>query len=362
MTDEVWISEGTLTLPYGTLRTLHTGVSEVRLYSSTFTNSKQVGKRVSLLGREDTLAVNEAMLLREIDHPNIAKVFDVAEVAGADPALVVVEIVMPYYPEGSLLDAISTRGVRYSAAQARDLVVRALRGLAHLHDEHRVLHRDIKPANLFLSSDESLIKIGDFGEAMRMDDQGTGDPLLTPQYWTPPETFVGSRYSTASDLYSMGMTLRELLSGPLPYDDYTREQLAARLARGHCAVLPRHLNFQPHIPASLRRIVRKATRADSGQRYRSADAMIRELLRARFVDWRWPEAGRDRFVWNGSWQDREYRLTARRVRGKGWRARGERLYSSGWRKIPVVSEAAGEDPLTAAAAVFAQIDTQLTRV
>lgn len=233
MSDEgVWVQAGTLTLPYDTLRTLHTGVSEVRLLSSVVTNLKQVGKRVSLLGRENTLAANEVSFLREIDHANVAKVFDIAEVAGSDPLLAEFEIIMPYYENGSLLDCL-VRGERFSIGEARDITVKALRGLAHLHDRHRILHRDVKPANLFRSDDDSLVKIGDFGEAMRMSEDANCEPLLSPQFWTSPETFRGMRYTAASDLYSLGLSFFELLSGPFPYDDYTLDRLATRLKKGH---------------------------------------------------------------------------------------------------------------------------------
>jgi serine/threonine protein kinase len=356
--DGVWVPEGTLTLPYGTLRTLHQGVSEVRLLSSAVLQTKRVGKRISLLGREDTLAVHEALLLQSIEHPNVAKVFDVAEIAGTDPTLSMFEIIMPYYEQGSVLDAMIKSEARFRAAEARDIAVRSLRGIAHLHDQHRILHRDIKPANLFLSNDASLVKVGDLGEAMRMDSAGMADPLLIPQYWSPPETFTGSRYGVTSEIYSMGMALRELLSGPLPYDDYTRETLGERLAEGRCPVLPRHLRFQPHVPEGLRHIVRKATYLDPGRRYQSADEMIGDLLRARFVDWNWPDVVETEFVWQGEWRGSDYRVRCRRVRGT-WRARAERHYAGGWRKIPQAPEVDRRAPLIAAEVVFAQIDKHL---
>ncbi len=362
MSDEgVWVQAGTLTLPYDTLRTLHTGVSEVRLLSSVVTNLKQVGKRVSLLGRENTLAANEVSFLREIDHANVAKVFDIAEVAGSDPLLAEFEIIMPYYENGSLLDCL-VRGERFSIGEARDITVKALRGLAHLHDRHRILHRDVKPANLFRSDDDSLVKIGDFGEAMRMSEDANCEPLLSPQFWTSPETFRGMRYTAASDLYSLGLSFFELLSGPFPYDDYTLDRLATRLKKGHHAVLPRHLQFAPHVPASLRRIVNKSIRTEPNERYQSAEAMIDDLLGARFVDWKWPQDGGGSPTWTGAWRGVGYRVVARHVRGKGWRATGERQYRSGWRRIPGCSDVDAQGAFTAASAMFSLIERQLSRI
>ena len=362
MTTGVWVTAGTLTLPYGTLRTLHEGVSEVRVKQNLHTNLKQVGKRVSLLGREDTLAFNEISFLREIDHSNIARVFDVAEVAGSDPALKEVEIIMPYYEGGSLYDVLA-RGERFSSAQARDISSKALRGLAHLHDHHRILHRDMKPGNLFLADDESLVKIGDFGEAMRMDPSGHSDPLLSPQFWTAPETFSGSRHAVTAEVFSMGMTLREILSGPLPYDEYSREDLAKRLSEGKVAVRPRDLDFAVHTPGSLRRIAQRATHKDPAHRFRSAEEMLDALLGARFVDWDWPVDGPDgEWTCHGRFYGEQLRVTTRPIRSKGWRARAEQLCRSGWRRIRGVQEVTASTASEAASTVFSQIDKHLVRV
>jgi eukaryotic-like serine/threonine-protein kinase len=360
MSDGIWVSVGTLTLPYGTVRTLHEGASEVRLYSCALTQSHRVGKRVSLLGREDNLAANEARFLSSISHRNIAEVFDVAEPAGMDSALNIIEILMPYYERGSVYDAMVQRGERFRPSEARDLTVRALRGLTHLHQKERVLHRDVKPGNLFLTGDDSQIKLGDFGEAMVMDSSGQCDPLLSPQFWTPPEAFIGSRYSVQSELYALGMSMREMLSGPMPHDDYTREDLARRLAVGQHPVKGRDLGFQPHIPESLRRVARKATRRLPVDRYNSAEAMIRDLLHAKFIDWNWPTEVDGELTWSGTGGGDSYRVVARPVRGKGWRARAERHYPSGWRRVPQVPDADSPDPASAAAEALAAMDRQFT--
>lgn len=357
--DGVWVTKRTLTLPYGTLATLHSGVSEVHLRSNVLTGEQRACKQVSLLGREDTVAYNEALLLKGIDHPNVVKVFDVAEVAGSDPALQLLEILMPYYTSGSVMDAMVRRGERFSVGAARDVAVKALRGFACLHDEHRILHRDPKPANLFLAGDETVVKVGDFGEAVMMDDAGTADPLLSPQFWTPPESFRGGRYTVASEIFGMGMSLFELLSGPLPYDDYAREDLGRRLARGWRPVKDDHLRFAPQVPEALRLVVRKAIQIKPQRRYRSAEEMLRALLAARFVDWRWSEGSGDKITWQGECRGRSYRVVARALRGGRWRARPEQLYPSGWRGLYGALAGEDVDPVEAARAAFSQIERHL---
>lgn len=335
MSESVLVTKGTLTLPVGVLTTLHYGVSEVRLYQNVVTGSYQVGKRVSLFGREDTLVVQEAMLLRNIDHDNIADVYDVHEVAGSDDILKMFELMMPYYALGSVFDAHVKRSDHFGLCMSRDVAVGALRGLAHLHERHQVLHRDVKPANLFLSGDLHTVKLGDLGEAMAMDGAGSADPLTTPRFWSAPETFCGERYTVTSEIYSMGLSVHEMLCGPFPYDDYTIDQLSGRLAMGQCAVAPRHRTFPAHVPESLRRIVRKATRRSAGERYVAADQMTNDLLRAAFIDWSWPITNGDGSMeWSGTWDGISYRMSVRPVRNSGWRARGERRYGSGWRRVP----------------------------
>jgi len=356
---DVLVSEGTLTLPYGVVRTLHYGGGEVRLYRNLVTQTRQVGKRISRLGREGTLAANEASLLRSIDHANVAEIYDVAEVAGTDPTLAIIEMTMPFYKRGSLFDA-QARDERFGVLEARDLAFRALRGLAHLHDVHSVLHRDIKSPNLFLAQDASLIKVGDLGEAVRADLDGAGDPLLSPGFWAPPETFRGHRHTVRSEIYSMGVVLGEMLSGPIPYDEYDVETVASRLEKGKCAFLPRHQEFAPHVPDSLRRIVRRARAEDPDRRFPSATEMISSLSRAKFVAWNWPQISANTVEYLGTWSGRLYRVRGRLMRDQNWRFETASRHPSGWRRVHALS-ADGPTWPVAAEQVFRQIDKVLVR-
>ncbi|HET7385085.1 MAG TPA: protein kinase [Nocardioidaceae bacterium] len=354
------VAEGTLTLPYGVVRTLHYGGGEVRLYRNLITQTRQVGKRISRLGREGTLAATEATMLREIDHPNVAEIYDVAEVAGSDPTLAIIEMTMPYYEQGSIFDAME-RGVRFRTSKGRDLAVRGLRGVAHLHDVRHVLHRDLKTPNLLLSGDDSIVKVGDLGEAVRMDVRYEAPPILSAGFWAPPETFTGYPHTVSSDIYSMGISISEILSGPIPYDSYDIETVARRLEAGRPAITPRHAVFAPHVPDSLRRIVRKATRPTPNGRYQSAAEMIAALNRARFVDWAWPTYGDDSVEYRGRWNRQDMRVRGRKMRNGTWRYEMERHYPSGWRGTAAL-RAEGPTREQAAELAFRQIDRVLVRV
>lgn len=317
------VIERTLTLPVGALRTLHAGGCEVRLYRDILTGALSVGKRMDLLGREDNYFVEEAALLHELDHDNITGILQVAEVSSA--SLRLVEIFMPYYPLGDLHDRI--RAAPLTPGKVRHLFVRALRGLHSLSVRHRVAHRDLKPGNLFLDEKTGL-RVGDLGEARRVDLNGAAPALLTPRLWTPPEAFTTNRHTIQSDVYSLGLSLFEALNGPWPDALFDIDRAQARLAKGLRVPGDADLRFRPHVPPPLRRITTKALRRDPAARWPSAADMREALVQARFVDWA-PEADG---AHTGFGRHGRYRVTATKTR-TGWRARCEQPSAGGWRKI-----------------------------
>lgn len=112
-------------------------------------------------------------------------------------------------------------GERFTTHQAIALAQGALLGLGELHERHRVLHRDVKSGNLLITDGVRSLRVGDLGLAGRMDDDGSVPALDNPQLYSPPELVATGRWTRASDLFGMGVVLRELLLGPLPYDSYS---------------------------------------------------------------------------------------------------------------------------------------------
>ncbi|MBL7487968.1 serine/threonine protein kinase [Frankia sp. AgB1.9] len=150
----------------------------------------------------------EAELLASLDHPHIVRIYDCLEVDGLD------FIVMELLSGGTLAarrEALGQRG-----ACAVGLAVAA--ALGHAHDRG-VLHRDIKPSNI-LFDDVGTAKVADFGIARMFTGSGVSGGGLgagTPGYMAP-EQIVGGRLSPATDLYSLGVVLYELLTGAPPFD------------------------------------------------------------------------------------------------------------------------------------------------
>jgi eukaryotic-like serine/threonine-protein kinase len=325
----------TLTLPYESLRTTYGGNSEVRVYRNEITKELQVGKRIDTLGLEDAVATREATLLKQIRHPNVVPVLDVAEVSGYPAPMRTIELIMDWYPRGSLFDAFE-RGERLSIGDARRHASAALLGLAELHDSYRILHRDLKSPNVFLTDDGSLVKVGDLGIAVPMEDDGSAEAYRSAQLFSAPETFVTGRVSVRSDIYQMGLILLELASGPMPYAENPLDEIAARLHRGRPGPRRRDLSLGPYVPRRMRTVIRKATCVDPAGRYGSAREMHDALAAVPLVDWVLTVDEHDRRVWEGraaNLPNRRFRVEAARARrGDGWRLTGQQ-YVSRWQRL-----------------------------
>lgn len=144
--------------------------------------------------------LREARIASRLEHPNLVRVYDIAEVDGL-PAIVM-----------ERLTGRTLAGGRLSLAQARDVAD----GLAYAH-ARGVVHRDLKPANLLLASDET-VKIADFGIARAVEETmvtQAGTVLGTLQYLSP-EQAAGKPVGTEADVYSLGVVLDELLERPQP--------------------------------------------------------------------------------------------------------------------------------------------------
>lgn len=274
--------EKRLVLPFESIQSLSGGINEVRLYRDDLLDVQRVAKRFdrSML---DVTVLPEASTLQAIDHQNVVKISLAARVDGYDPTMDVIEIHTPYYPRGSITDAL-LRSETFAGPEALNVMQSALRGLRELHMAHRVLHRDIKSGNILLDNAPIHAVVADIGVAGRMNENGTAPAVNNPTPYSPPE-FVKQVLTASADLYSMGLVLRELLGGRFAYETITRDGVIARLERGQRALADDVLELPVWAPMRLRRIYQKTIATDPAKRYQNARDMSGELAKVTLANW-----------------------------------------------------------------------------
>ena len=207
---------------------------------------------------------NESKVIAVLDHPNIVKVYDV-NFTGAEQY-----IVMEYIDGITLKQYIEHQGhLRWK--DSVHFVTQILRALSHAH-EHGVIHRDIKSQNIMLLRD-GTIKVMDFGIARfaREDIRTMDDKAIGSVHYISPEQACGEESDEKSDIYSVGVLLYEMLTGRVPFDGETPEQVAMK----HIHQKPIPISkLQPDVPTGLCEIVEKAMQKDKNLRYRSAAEML----------------------------------------------------------------------------------------
>jgi len=212
----------------------------------------------------------EARAAANLSHPNIVTVHDF----GYDQDQLY--IVMEHIPGKDLKTLLRQRG-RYSIEDAVSLMVQACAGVGYAH-RAGLVHCDIKPHNFIVTPDNRL-KVTDFGIARAlstiMPDERADVVWGSPQYFSP-EQATGEAPSPASDVYSLGIVLYETITGALPFNAPSSEELA-RLHLEHYPIPPRE--YIPDIPPALEEIIVKVLSKEPAARYRTADQLGRVLLR-----------------------------------------------------------------------------------
>lgn len=211
----------------------------------------------------------EARAAANLTHPNIVTVHDF----GLDQDRLF--IVMEHVP-GTDLKAMIKENGPLPIPQASRLFVQACAGIGYAH-RAGLVHCDIKPHNMLVTPD-LRVKVTDFGIARAMasvkHDEQTKAIWGSPAYFSP-EQAAGRAPSPASDVYSLGVVLYEMLTGELPFMDSTPQDLAL-LHRYEPAPSPRHIN--PEISPALEEIILKVLSKEASSRYRTADQLGRIVI------------------------------------------------------------------------------------
>ena len=210
----------------------------------------------------------EARAVARLSHPNIVTVIDRGDDEGR-------QFIVFEHVEGENLKELVLRSGRLPVQQALELALHIADGLSFAH-EHGLVHRDVKPQNVLLSS-EGEVKVTDFGIARSLHvEQGvtqTGTVLGTGEYLAP-EQASGKPVSPATDVYSLGVVLWELLAGDVPFVGENFVAVALR----HVNEPPPHLRERrPDVSPRLDAAVQRALAKDPAQRFPSMAAFANEL-------------------------------------------------------------------------------------
>lgn len=230
----------------------------------------------------------EARSAANLSHPNIVTVHDFGLDSGR------LFIVMENVPGTDLKSLL--RRQRFGVNEALALIVQACAGVGYAH-RAGLVHCDIKPHNMLITPDKRL-KVTDFGVARALatilPEERSEVIWGSPQYFAP-EQATGGPPSPASDVYSLGVVLFEMLTGRLPFIADNAAELA-RLHRDTPAPSPRE--FNPEIPPALEQIILKVLSKEPSARYRTADQFGRVLVSFTETDESWlsPESLREKEI------------------------------------------------------------------
>jgi serine/threonine-protein kinase len=212
--------------------------------------------------------LREPRLLAALSHPNIVTVLTAEKQDG------VFFIVMEYVP-GETLEAIIERDGALDLTKALDYTCQISNAVDHAQ-KHGVIHRDLRPGNV-LVTEQGMLKVADFGTSRFLEIAAHGTTVIGSPPYMAPEQFQGKAVF-ASDIYSLGVTMYQMLTGELPYQTPAPSYIE-RLMRGELTTPPKLKN--PKLPKALSDIVMKAMAPEITERYQRAGDLLDAVLSAR---------------------------------------------------------------------------------
>jgi serine/threonine-protein kinase len=244
------------------------GFGTVYLAKDTWINKKVALKVPHKQSLDFGELLREPRLLATLNHPNIVAILT------AEKQERVFFIVMEFVPGETLESIIAKRGALDLPA-VLDYTCQICNALDHAH-RYGVLHRDLRPSNVIVS-DSGLLKVADFGTSRFLEIAAHGTTVIGSPPYMAPEQFRGKAVF-ASDLYSLGVTMFQMLTGALPYETPSPADLE-RLLRGELLAEARSRN--PKVPKAINDIVLRAMAPDVANRYQRASELLDDVLAAR---------------------------------------------------------------------------------
>src|SRR5687767_6633053 len=244
------------------------GFGSVYLAEDTWIDKKVALKVPHKQNLDFSEMVKEPRLLASMSHPNIVTVLT------AEKQENVFFIVMEYVT-GETLEQIIMREGALDLTRALDFTCQLCNAVDHAH-RAGILHRDLRPGNM-LVAENGMLKVTDFGTSRFLEIAAHGTTVIGSPPYMAPEQFHGKAVF-ASDVYSVGVTMYQMLTGSLPYDTPSPADIE-RLMRGELITAPRVRNSK--IPKTINDIIMRALAPDLTQRYQRAADLLEDLLPAR---------------------------------------------------------------------------------
>ena len=210
----------------------------------------------------------EARNVANLQHPNIVTVHDVGQ--DGNTHFIVMELI-----EGDDLKKIIRAEAPFTIDATLDIIIKVCAGIGYAH-RAGLVHADVKPQNV-LMLENNLLKVTDFGiaQAFVATKPGERQKIVwgSPHYFSP-EQATGKYPTPASDVYSIGIVMFEMLTGRLPFSGSDQQELALAHIRKPA---PHLMEFNPNLPESLDRIIQKVLAKEPDARYSKADQLGRIL-------------------------------------------------------------------------------------
>lgn len=210
----------------------------------------------------------EAQAAAGLMHTNIVNVYDVGEEDGI--YYIVMELV-----EGITLKNYIEKKSRLSVKEAISIAIQVSMGIEAAHNNH-IIHRDIKPQNIMISK-EGKVKIADFGIAKAATSNTITSNVMGSVHYTSPEQARGGFSDERSDIYSLGCTMFEMLTGHVPFDGETTVAIAIKHVQEE---MPSPREYVNEIPVSIEKIILKCTQKSPARRYQGMSELIEDLKKS----------------------------------------------------------------------------------
>ncbi len=212
----------------------------------------------------------EARAAAKLSHPNIVNVYDVGEEGN-------IQYIVMEYVHGDTLKQVIINSAPLDNITTLSIAVQMASALTHAH-KNGVIHRDIKPHNILVSVDGN-IKVTDFGiaRAAAVSTVTTTANALGSVYYFSPEQARGGYVDEKSDIYSLGITMFEMLTGKVPYNGDTSVAIALQHINSE---LPDMKEFNHDVSETIQRIVHKATEKKKDDRYANIGLLMQDLKKA----------------------------------------------------------------------------------